>query len=56
VLREHKIYAKLSKCSFSQRHIHYLGHSICEEGIVVDPKEINVIMGWKTPMNVLEVR
>jgi hypothetical protein len=28
VLREHPLYAKLSKCSFSQEHIHYLGHII----------------------------
>jgi hypothetical protein len=37
VLREHQLYAKLSKCSFYQRKIHYLGHIISEEGIVVDP-------------------
>jgi hypothetical protein len=37
VLREHQLYAKLSKCSFYQRQIHYLGHIISEEGIVVDP-------------------
>jgi hypothetical protein len=28
VLREHQLYAKLSKCSFYQRKIHYLGHII----------------------------
>jgi hypothetical protein len=43
VLREHKIYAKLGKCSFYQRHIHYLGHIILEEGIVVDPTKIKSI-------------
>jgi hypothetical protein len=25
-LREHKLYAKLSKCIFYQKQIHYLGH------------------------------
>jgi hypothetical protein len=38
VLREHQLYAKLRKCSFYQRQIHYLGHIISEEGIVVDPE------------------
>jgi hypothetical protein len=31
VLREHQLYAKLSKCSFYQRRIHYLGHIISKE-------------------------
>jgi hypothetical protein len=37
VLREHKLYAKLSKCDFYQKQIHYLGHIISEEGISMDP-------------------
>jgi hypothetical protein len=32
-LREHKLYGKLSKCSFYQSRIHYLGHVISGEGI-----------------------
>jgi hypothetical protein len=30
VLREHQLYAKMSKCCFYQEHIHYLGHIISE--------------------------
>jgi hypothetical protein len=56
VLREHQLYAKLSKCSFYQKQIHYLGHIISEEGIVVDPDKIKVIREWPTPRNVTEVR
>jgi hypothetical protein len=33
VSRKHQLYAKLSKCSFYQEQIHYLGHIISEEGI-----------------------
>ena len=33
VLREHKLYAKLSKCIFYQKKIHYLGNIISEAGI-----------------------
>jgi hypothetical protein len=36
-LRENKLYGKLSKCSFYQSKIHYLGHIISGEGIIVDP-------------------
>jgi hypothetical protein len=43
VLREHQLFAKLRKCSFYQRKIHYLGHIILEEGIFVDPEKIKSI-------------
>jgi hypothetical protein len=56
VLREHQLYAKLSKCSFYQNQIHYLGHIISKEGIAVDPENIEAIRGWPTPKNVTEVR
>jgi hypothetical protein len=52
VLRENQLYANLSKCSFYQRRIHYLGHIISEEGIVVDPKKIKSFEGWPTQNNV----
>jgi hypothetical protein len=52
VLREHQLYSKLSKCSFCQNKIHYLGHIISEEGIIVDPENIEAIKGCKTPKNV----
>jgi hypothetical protein len=55
-LRENKLYAKLSKCSFFQSEIHYLGHIISSEGIVVDPSKIEAIIEWPTPTNVHEVR
>jgi hypothetical protein len=56
VLREHKLYAKLSKCIFYQKKIHYLGHIISVEGITVDPEKIEAIRGWPMPRNVTEVR
>jgi hypothetical protein len=43
VLREHQLYAKLRKCSFYQRQIHYLGHIISEEGIDVDLEKVEAI-------------
>jgi hypothetical protein len=56
VLREHQLYAKLSKCSFYQRQIHYLGHIISREGIDVDLENIKAIEEWPTPRNLAEVR
>jgi hypothetical protein len=55
-LQGHKLYGKLSKCSFYQPRIHYLGHVISDEGIIMDPAKVEAIMEWPTPTNVTEVR
>jgi hypothetical protein len=52
VLRENQLYAKLSKCSFYQEQIHYLGHIFFKNGIVVDPEKIEAIREWSTLKNV----
>ena len=56
LLREHQLYAKLSKCDFYRDKIQYLGHIISEEGISMDPEKIEAIMNWPTPRNVTDVR
>jgi hypothetical protein len=43
VLREQKLYAKLSKCTFYQNQIHYLGHIVSKYGIAVDLENIEAI-------------
>jgi hypothetical protein len=55
VLRENQLYAKLSKCSFYQERIHYLGHIISKDGIAVDPENIEAIKEWLAPRNIMEV-
>ena len=54
-LREHKLYAKLRKCEFYQNKIHFLHHVISEEGVSVDPKNIESIINFPTPNNVTDV-
>jgi hypothetical protein len=56
VLRENQLYAKLSKCSFYQKQIHYLGHIISKDGIDVDLEKIEAIKEWLVPNNVTKVR
>ena len=34
----------------------FLGHIVSKEGIRVDPRKIDVIIEWKPPRNVTEVR
>lgn len=55
-LREHKFYAKLSKCEFNRREVHYLGHVVSGAGIKVDPRKTQVVNDWPRPKNVKEVR
>ena len=43
VLKEHKLYAKFSKCEFGLRSVAFLGHIILFEVIEVDPKKTNVV-------------
>ncbi|KAE8726150.1 Detected protein of unknown function [Hibiscus syriacus] len=56
ILREKKLYAKLSKCEFWLNEVTFLGHVISAEGIRVDPQKIKAIMDWEIPKNVSEVR
>jgi hypothetical protein len=56
VLREHQLFAKFSKCDFFQKQIHYLGHVLSEEGVVVDPDKIRSIMECSTPKDVSDIR
>ena len=55
-LREKKLYAKLSKGNFWLKEISFLGHIVSIEGIRVDPVKIEVVVNWKPPRSVTEVR
>ena len=55
-LRKEQLYAKLNKCEFWLTEVSFLGHIVSEEGIRVAPKKIEVVVEWKPPRNVTEVR
>ncbi|KAF8116015.1 hypothetical protein N665_0024s0040 [Sinapis alba] len=55
-LRHNKLFAKLSKCSFSQRQIGVLGHVVSEEGVVADPEKVAAIANWPRPETPTEIR
>ena len=55
-LRKEQLYAKLSKCEFWLNEVSFLGNIVSKEGIRVDPKKIEVVVEWKPPRNVTEVR
>jgi hypothetical protein len=55
-LREHKLYAKFSKCAFWLEEIQFLGHILSAKGIAVDPSKVKDILEWKPPTTVHQVR
>jgi hypothetical protein len=55
-LREHQLYAKLSKCEFWIDQVMFLGHIINKDGLVVDPKKVADILNWKAPTDARGVK
>jgi hypothetical protein len=55
-LREHHLYAELSKCDFWLKEIKFLGHTISQAGIAVDPNKVQEVMTWKPPTTVRQIR
>jgi hypothetical protein len=55
-LRDHQLYAKLSKCDFWLREIKFLGHTISQDGVSVDPEKVREVMDWEHPTTVWQIR
>ncbi|WVZ58246.1 hypothetical protein U9M48_008532, partial [Paspalum notatum var. saurae] len=55
-LREHKLYAKFSKCAFWLKEVSFLGHILSEKGVAVDPSKVESVLNWKQPESVTEIR
>jgi hypothetical protein len=46
----------LSKCSFAQQEIAYLGYAISAAGVSTCPKKVIAVADWPQPQNVRELR
>ncbi|WVZ70959.1 hypothetical protein U9M48_019588 [Paspalum notatum var. saurae] len=55
-LREHKVYAKFSKCEFWIDEVRFLGFVVSKGGIAVDPSKVSTVTNWKVPEIPKEVR
>src|SRR5512136_986780 len=55
-LREHQLYAKLSKCEFWLSEVKFLGHVISAKGVAVDPETVTAVTDWKQPKTVTQIR
>ena len=45
-LREHKLYAKFSKCEFWLNEVGFLGHVVSGDGVAVDPAKVSAVTEW----------
>jgi hypothetical protein len=55
-LREHRLYAKLSKCKFWMKQVAFLGHVISKGGISMDPSMVQDVLSWSVPTSVGDIR
>jgi hypothetical protein len=55
-LREHKMYAKFSKCEFWLNKVGFLGHIVSAEGVAVDPSKVASVTEWESPKNAGDIR
>lgn len=55
LLRDHRLYAKLSKFDFWLEQVTFLGHVISKERVTMNIIKIRAIVNWDRPTNVTEV-
>jgi hypothetical protein len=53
---EHKLYTKFPKCELWLDSVKFLGHTISNEGIYIDPSKVQEMMDWKPPKSVHQIR
>ena len=56
MLRKHKIYAKVSKCTFEATQTEHLGYILKGKGIYISPHKTEAIEKWPTPQNKRDVQ
>ncbi|CAN4124029.1 unnamed protein product [Withania somnifera] len=54
--REHKLYAKFSKCEFWLESVTFFEHVVSKVGIKVDLAKIRVVHDWQRPTTIFEIR
>ena len=55
-LREHHLRLKLSKCSFAQPTVNYLGHVISGQRVAMDNEKVAAVASWPQPRSVRGLR
>ena len=56
ILRENKLFAKLSKCEFMKTEISFLGHTLSAKGKGMEDDKVKAVMDWPLPKNADDIR
>ncbi|GJW97036.1 putative reverse transcriptase domain-containing protein [Tanacetum coccineum] len=56
LLKKERLFAKFSKYEFWLQEVHFLGHVVNSNGILVDPSKIKSVKNWKTPKTPSEIQ
>ena len=54
-LRNHRLYAKFSKCEFWLTKVRFLGHVVLASGVSMDPEKVKAVMSWERPKSVFKI-
>lgn len=55
-LKDYRLFAKASKCSFHQQRVKFLGYVIDEHGTSMDTERTEVIANWPEPKSVRDIQ
>jgi hypothetical protein len=55
-LQQYQLFVKISKCSFAQQYLEYLGHIIGIEGVATNPAKILAVQQWSPPKTQRQLR
>jgi hypothetical protein len=56
LLRQHQLFAKMSKCKFGCLEMEYLGHIVSAQGVSADPGKIRAMVDWPHPKTIKALR
>jgi len=56
VLKRENFYVKLSKCEYGRTSLNYLGYTVGDGELKIDPSKVEVIVNWPKPKSATKVR
>jgi Reverse transcriptase (RNA-dependent DNA polymerase) len=55
-LKQHKVFAKLSKCEFNRASLPFLGHVVGQNGVEMQQSKVQSLAAWPRLTTVIEVQ